>query len=413
MSGPAEASSPDDNGAGSTPRFLVVGLGASAGGIPALSQFFEHVPADSGIAYVVILHLSPEHDSRLAQVLQTVCTLPVTQVLKEVRVEPDHVYVIPPDQHLTMRDGCIEVSPNTSMGERRAPVDIFFRTLAEARGQHAVCVVLSGTGANGSMGMKRIKECGGAAFVQDPREAEWEEMPRNSIATALVDDVLPVAEIPARIIAYKEQLGRIDLPEVPEKRPEEQQQALREVFTQLRLRTGHDFSSYKRPTLLRRIERRVTIRALPDLTAYAAFSQANPDETQALLKDLLISVTNFFRDPETFEYLGGKILPRILKGKKAHDQLRIWVVGCATGEEAYSVAMLCAERMLGLIDAPKLQVFATDIDAPAIAKAREGLYTLNDAADVSAERLRRFFIKEGENYRIRQEIRESILFANH
>jgi two-component system CheB/CheR fusion protein len=181
----------------------------------------------------------------------------------------------------------------------------------------------------------------------------------------------------------------------------------------LRVRTGHDFSSYKRATLLRRIERRISVRNLPDLSAYARFCHDNPDETQALLKDLLISVTNFFRDPKVFSYLEEAIVPRVLKGKKAHDQLRIWVVGCATGEEAYSFAMLCAERILGNIDAPKVQIFATDIDASAIAKAREGLYTLNDAADVSAERLRRFFIKEGDHYRIRREIRETILFANH
>lgn len=413
MSTPENKSAPTAGEGAGAPNFLVVGIGASAGGIQALSKFFEQVPADSGIAYVVILHLSPDHDSRLAQVLQTVCKLPVSQMLSEARIEPDHVYVIPPDQHLTVWDGYIKVAPNTSMEERRAPVDIFFRTLAEARGPFSVCVILSGTGANGSMGMKRIKECGGAAFVQDPREAEWEEMPRNSIATALVDDVLPVAEIPARIIAYKEKLGSIEIAEAPDKRPEEQQQALREVFTQLRLRTGHDFSSYKRPTLLRRIERRITVRNLPDLVAYARFCQSSPDETQALLKDLLISVTNFFRDPKVFDYLEEQILPRLLKGKKTHDQLRIWIVGCATGEEAYSIAILCAERMLGMIDAPKLQIFATDIDAAAIAKAREGLYTLNDAADVSTERLRRFFTQEGENYRIRREIRESILFANH
>lgn len=397
----------------SAPGFIIVGLGASAGGIQALTRFFEQVPANSGMAYVVILHLSPEHDSRLAEVLQAACVIPVNQVLKEVHVEPDHVYVIPPDQHLTMSDGYIEVSPNTSMEERRAPIDIFFRTLAEDRGSCAVCVVLSGTGANGSMGIKRIKECGGAAFVQDPGEAEWDEMPRNSIATSLIDDILPAGEIPARIIAYKERLGTIEIPEKPDKRPEEQQRALQEIFTQLRQRTGHDFSNYKRPTLLRRIARRINVRALPGFAAYAAFCQAHPEETQALLRDLLISVTHFFRDPATFEYLGNEILPRLLKDKKAHDQLRIWVLGCATGEEAYSVAMVCAERMLGTIDEPRLQIFATDIDATAIAKAREGVYTLNDAADVSPERLRRFFTLEGENFRIRQEIRESVLFANH
>ncbi|HEV7929028.1 MAG TPA: CheR family methyltransferase, partial [Nitrosospira sp.] len=397
---------------GATP-LLVVGIGASAGGIQALQEFFENVPADSSIAYVVILHLSPEHESRLASVLQTVCAIPVTQMVEKVHVEPDHVYVIPPDKHLTMSDGYIEVSANISMEERRAPVDIFFRTLAEAKGPRAVCVVLSGTGADGSMGLKRVKERGGAAFVQSPAEAEWDEMPRNALATSLVDSVLPIAEIPRRIAAYKERLGKIEIPLESDQRPEEQQQALREIFTQLRLRTGHDFSSYKRPTLLRRIERRINVRALPNLAAYAALCQTDQGETQALLKDLLISVTNFFRDRAAFEYIDQEIVPRILKGKKTHDTVRIWVVGCATGEEAYSLAMLCCERTLGVIDAPNFQIFATDIDAGAIAKAREGFYSLNDAADVSPERLHRFFTKEGDNFRIKREVRESILFANH
>lgn len=396
-----------------SPSFIVVGLGASAGGIQALQEFFAHVPEHSGIAYVVILHLSPEHDSRLAEVLQTVTPLPVRQVLKKVQVEPDHIYVVPPNQHLEMQDGAILVTPNTQMGERRAPVDIFFRTLADSHGEAAVAVVLSGTGANGSMGLKRIKEHGGAVFVQNPREAEFNEMPRHAIATELVDDVLPVAAIPARIIAYKESRGRVEIPVEPEQRPDDQQQALREVFTQLRLRTGHDFTNYKRPTLLRRVERRINVRNLTSLSAYAAFLQQHPEETQALLKDLLISVTNFFRDQKAFETLEQDILPRIFQGKRSGDQVRIWVPGCATGEEAYSLAMLCAERVLGMIDAPKVQIFATDIDETAIAIARDGFYSSNDAADVSPERLRRFFLKEGEGFRIRREIRETALFAHH
>jgi two-component system, chemotaxis family, CheB/CheR fusion protein len=393
--------------------FLIAGLGASAGGIQALQEFFEHVPADSGVAYVVILHLLPDHDSRLAEVLQMVATIPVSQVREKTRVEPNHVYVVPPNQHLEMQDGYIIVSPNTQIEERRAPVDIFFRTLADSHGEAAVAVILSGTGANGSMGIKRIKERGGVAFVQNPREAEFNEMPRNSIATELVDDILPVAEIPARIIAYKNSLGKIAIPIEDEQRPADQQKALREIFTQLRVRTGHDFTNYKRPTLLRRIERRINVRNLPSLSAYTAFLQQSPDEAQALLKDVLISVTNFFRDKTAFEALEHDILPSIFKGKKNGDQVRIWVAGCATGEEAYSVAMLCAERMQGMIDAPKVQIFATDIDEAAIAAAREGLYTLNDAADVSPERLRRFFTKEGDEYRIRREIRETVLFAIH
>ena len=394
--------------------FLVVGIGASAGGIQALKEFFENVPADSGMAYVVILHLSPDHDSRLAEVLQHSAAIPVTQVKRRVRVEPNHVYVVPPNEHLTMTAaGDIEVSPNLSVEDRRAPVDIFFRTLAESLHARAVAVVLSGTGANGSMGIKRVKERGGAAFVQNPREAEFSEMPRNSIATDLIDRILNVAEIPAHIIGYKENLGTIEIPVEPESRPEEQQQALREIFTQLRLRTGHDFSNYKRATVLRRIERRINVRQLEDLPAYAAFVRENTDEATALLKDLLISVTNFFRDREAFQFLETDVLPKIFHGKRAEDTVRIWVAGCATGEEAYSMAMLCAERTGGVIDAPQVQIFASDIDEQAIVKGREGFYTLNDAADVAPERLRRFFTKENEGYRVRRDLREMVLFANH
>lgn len=394
-------------------EFLIAGLGASAGGIQAFQEFFQQVPSKSGIAYVVILHLSPDHDSRLAQVLQNITKMPVKQVTEKVKVEPDSVYVIPPNQHLTMQDGFIVVSPNTQIEDRRAPVDIFFRTLAEEHGTRAIAVILSGTGANGSMGLKRIKEKGGAAFVQNPREAEFNEMPRNAIATGLVDEVLNVADLPAKIIAYKNSLGKIQISEEAEQRPRDQQQALREIFTEIRVRTGHDFSNYKRPTLLRRIERRINIHGLPDLPAYITYIHQNPEEINALLKDLLISVTNFFRDQKAFETIETEILPLLLKGKKTEDQLRIWVAGCATGEEAYSLAILCAEITSGIIDGPKVQVFATDIDEAAIAQAREGLYSLNDVADVSPERLRRFFLKEGECYRIRREVRETVMFALH
>lgn len=401
-----QANQNDDN-------FLIVGIGASAGGIQALQEFFQHAPVNSGLAFVVILHLSPDHDSQLAQVLQSATKMPVTQVVEKVKIEPNQVYVVPPNQHLTMEDGFVLVSPNITTEDRRAPVDIFFRTLAESHGSRAVCVVLSGSGANGSMGMKRVKENGGAAFVQSPREAEFAEMPRNSIATELVDEVLPVAEIPAKIIAYRDGLDVVRIPVEATDRMEEEQQALREIFTQLRIRTGHDFTNYKRPTLLRRIERRINIRNFTNLPAYTTFLKDNPDEVHALLKDLLISVTNFFRDSKSFDVVENDIIPKILKDKNSAHQVRIWVAGCATGEEAYSLAMLCADKMLGVIDAPKIQIFATDIDENAIATARDGVYTINDAADITPERLRRYFIKEGNDYRIRREIREMILFANH
>jgi two-component system, chemotaxis family, CheB/CheR fusion protein len=392
---------------------IVVGIGASAGGVQALKTFFEHVPPNTGIAYVVILHLSPSYDSKLTEILQASTPMKVVQVVEKTIVAPDRVYVVPPNQHLQMVDNHLTVSANMEIEDRRAPVDIFFRTLAASQKSRAVCVVLSGTGANGSMGLKRVKELGGAAFVQNPREAEFNEMPRNSIATELVDDVLPVAEIPKRIVEYKNKLGSVQIAIEIEKRNGDDQNALREIFTQLRIRTGHDFTNYKRPTLLRRIERRINVRNLRDLPSYTTFVQNNAEEATALLKDLLISVTNFFRDKKAFEAMETQVLRPLIKDKRGDDAVRIWVAGCATGEEAYSFAMLCAEQTLNMPDAPKIQIFATDIDEAAIAQAREGLYTITDAADVSPERLRRFFNKEGDLYRVRREVRETILFATH
>jgi two-component system, chemotaxis family, CheB/CheR fusion protein len=394
-------------------EFLIVGLGASAGGIHALKEFFAQVPADSGMAYVVILHLSPDHESKLAEVLQSTAAIPVTQVQDRVRVEPNHVYVISPNQSLTMNNGHLLLSEMTRFEERRAPVDIFFRTLAESHHSRAVCVILSGTGADGSMGMKRVKEYGGICIVQDPNEAEYSDMPRNSLASGLVDYVLPVAQIPATIIAYKKHLGTIEIPIEPHQHQESDGKALRDIFTQLRVRTGHDFTNYKRSTVLRRIERRVRINELSNLPAYARYLTEQPEEAHALLKDLLISVTNFFRDLLPFEALERSIISKLLENKGPEDQVRVWVAGCATGEEAYSVAILISECLEGLPEPPQVQIFATDIDEWAIAKAREAYYTPNDAADVEPERLRRFFIKEGQGYRVRREVREMVLFAAH
>ncbi len=407
----AQADAANNNGR--EEDFLIVGVGASAGGVQALKEFFKNVSAESNAAYVVILHLSPDHDSQLTEILQTVSKIPVERVAEKVRVVPNHAYVISPNESLSMSDGFIVVSPVQTIEERRAPIDIFFRTLAESHQARAVAVVLSGTGANGSMGIKRVKERGGAAFVQNPREAGFSEMPRNSIATELIDEVLSVGEIPQKIAAYQKNLGKVVIPIEPENRAEQQQSALRDIFKMLRVRTGHDFANYKRPTVLRRIERRINVRNLPDLPSYAAYFKENQEEAHALLKDLLISVTNFFRDKEAFEYLEREILPRILHDKKASDQIRVWVAGCATGEEAYSLAMLLAEQIEHRTDAPTAQIFATDIDEDAIAAARNGFYTLNDAADVSPERLRRFFIPEKKGFQVRRELREMILFASH
>jgi two-component system CheB/CheR fusion protein len=394
-------------------EFLIVGMGASAGGIQAFKQFFERVPADSGMAYVVILHLSPDHDSKLAEVLQSSAAIPVAQVSESIRIEPNHVYVIPPNKSLSMDDGVLALSEIKGYEERRAPVDIFFRTLATEHTTRAVSVILSGTGANGSMGVKRVKEMGGIILVQDPREAEYSDMPRNSIATGLVDYVLPVAEIPAKIIAYKENLKEVSIPIEEPERPETDEQALRDVFTQLRMRTRHDFSNYKRATVLRRIERRINVHELASLPEYARFVREHKEEARALLKDLLISVTNFFRDSAAFGSVEQRIIPQLFEGKGADDYLRVWVAGCATGEEAYSLSMMLLDYAAKVTGAPSVQVFATDIDEQAISRARNGFYTNSDVADVPPERLRRYFTKEADGYHVRRELRETVLFAHH
>lgn len=392
--------------------FLVVGLGASAGGISVLKEFFRHVPATTGNAYVVILHLSPEHESLLSQILQTVATIPVAQVTERVKLEPNHAYVIAPNKSLSVVDGHLTVSDVIGFEARRAPVDIFFRTLAEAKDAHAVCVVLSGTGPNGSMGLKRVKERGGIAIAQDPEEAEFSDMPRNAVATGLIDYVLPVREIPTKIQSYQERLQRLPAPGPSDEHPSDEQ-IVREILAAVRAHTGHDFVQYKRGTILRRMHRRMSVHELPDLNAYREYVGIHPEEASALLRDLLISVTNFFRDPESWAALESTVLPRVLESHRSDNLIRVWVAGCATGEEGYSMAMALSDAVATLSDPPRFQVFATDIDSEAIAVARAGLYTNSDVADVPPERLRRYFVREGEEYRVRRELRDGLLFSVH
>lgn len=389
----------------------VVGLGASAGGLSALQIFFQHTPVDTGLAFVVILHLSPEYESRLAAILQQVTAMPVRQVDQPVRIATNHVYVISPAKHLTMRDGQLSLSDPVQSPGQRVAIDLFFRTLAEAHGRDATAVVLSGAGSDGALGITRVKEEGGLTIVQDPGEAEYDSMPRSAIATGQVDVVLSVAQMPQQILAYYQQAQHIRLPsEITQ--GDADNDALRELFVLLRVRTGHDFVSYKRATVLRRIGRRLQVNGVTDLPAYLQILRERPDEIQALLRDLLISVTNFFRDSETFAALDA-LLPQLFAAKQPEDQIRAWVAGCASGEEAYSVAILLREHAARLDRPPAIQVFATDIDEEAIAAAREGLYPDNIVADVSPERLQRFFTEDQGRYRIKKEIRDSVLFAPH
>jgi two-component system CheB/CheR fusion protein len=395
-----------------------VGIGASAGGLQALSTFFEHMPSGSGMAFVVILHLSPKHESHVDHVLQGVTGMPVIQVTQSTAVKPDHIYVISPNKDLQMSDGYLTLADPQRNRGRHTAIDLFFRTLAHAHKSHAVGIVLSGTGSDGTIGLKSVKEQGGIAIAQLPQDAQYDGMPRNAIGTGVVDFVLPVHEIPQRVIqlwhnSQRIQLPTIDEPIVAPDRVRAADEALREILLLLRSRTGHDFLQYKRATVLRRIERRLQVNQLRDLPTYRTFLRDHAEETALLMRDLLISVTNFFRDHEAFDALERNVIPSLFEGKAAEDQVRVWVAGCATGEEAYSITMLLMERAHEMVAPPTIQVFATDIDDEAIGFGRIGLYPEAIVADVSPTRLRRFFTKEAGGYRVQKSVREAVMFAPH
>ncbi|HTE17093.1 MAG TPA: CheR family methyltransferase, partial [Armatimonadota bacterium] len=393
----------------------------SAGGIHALQEFFRNLPAETGMAFVVIPHLAPDVESSFAEILAGVAAIPVRQVHETVRIEPDHAYVVAPNQRLTLADGCLAAEEMESSQERLIPIDAFFRRLASEYRRQAACVVLSGTGSDGTQGLKRIKEMGGLTLVQAPEEAEYDGMPRSALITRMVDCVLPVAEMPARLQTYQRTAQRIQLPasdgdgvqSAPVETVDDAAWAVRDVLALIRSRTGQDFSQYKRPTILRRIARRMQVNGFETIPEYLDFTRGQPAEVQALQRDLLISVTDFFRDPAAWESVEAHVIPKLFEGKKKGEQVRVWVAGCATGEEAYSVAILLTEYAERLDHAPSLQVFATDLDEEALRFARDGLYEETIAADMSPERLRRFFTREHNRYRVRKDLREKVLFAWH
>ncbi len=398
---------PDSVDTATATPLSIVGIGASAGGLKALQQFVAAIPQDSGIAYVVILHLAPERESRMGLLLQDRAKIPVTQVNGPTALDADHIYVIPPGQDLVMRGRNLELQDR---GERadHAPVDLFFRTLADACGANAVGIILSGTGVDGTAGIRYIREAGGTTIAQSPDEAEYDGMPGSAIASGSIDLVLPAAQMPAHLIRFREHSPHLgDGAATPDT-----EASLAQVFATLRSRTGHDFTLYKRSTVLRRLERRLRFNSVATLPEYHALLHESSTESQALLRDLLITVSSFFRDPDAFEALA-KQLPGVFAGKGATDAVRAWVVGCATGEEVYSIAMVLVEYAATLADPPRLQLFATDIDESAYAWARAGLYSDSAVASMTPRRLQRFFTKEAGGYRINKSVRELVLFAGH
>jgi two-component system, chemotaxis family, CheB/CheR fusion protein len=387
---------------------IIVTIGASAGGVTALQRFFEALPEHTGAAFVVVVHLDPDHRSGLPQIIGGRTRMPVTQVNRTEKLEADHVYVIPPDRRVQLIDH--EISPTEFEEPRgkRAPIDGFLRSATEHAGD-GFAIILSGGGSDGAIGVRAVKEAGGIILVQDPEEAEYSSMPRSAIASGVADFILPVRDLVARLVELIRTKGAVKQPE----EPEVDEELLRRLLAHLRVRTGHDFSKYKRSTVLRRLGRRMQVTRTDNLSEYYEVLRDSTDEAQALLADLLISVTTFFRDHDAFEALRAQVLPDLFEGKELDTKVRIWVPGCATGEEAYSIAMLLQEEASKHELRPPIQVFGSDLDVRALAMAREGRYPASIDADVSEERLRRFFIRESDGYRVRQEVRDTILFAVH
>ncbi|PQJ26958.1 hypothetical protein BSZ35_18740 [Salinibacter sp. 10B] len=410
-----ETPRPADTAAADRPErdpMPIVGIGASAGGIDALQRFFRELPAETGMAFVVILHLAPDRESNLAGILQSCTDLPVEQAADGTEVQTDHVYVIAPGHRLTLREGVLRVSAVEGAHDV-ATIDRFFRSLAEDQGRNAVGVVLSGSGSDGTLGLRAINEKGGVAFAQVPEDAEYDDMPQSAIATGLVDLTASAGTLAEMLVQYRDHAGAIQVPERVDTLGDDGQSALQKILARLFSMTGHDFSNYDRAMVLRRVGRRLQLTAAQSLDEYRRRLQNDEEETRALYKDLLVSITNFFRDPEAFAALEEQVIPKLFEGKGPDDQVRVWVPGCATGEEAYSMAMLLVEYADTLDAPPELQVFATDVDQDALDTARERHYPEAIAADVTEDRLRRFFEGEGTYYRVDNRLREIILFSPH
>jgi two-component system, chemotaxis family, CheB/CheR fusion protein len=390
--------------------FHVVGIGASAGGLEAFEHFFTHIPADSGMAFVLIPHLAPEHKSIMAELLQRYTKMDIFQVEDGMRLNPNCVYIIPPNKDMAMLNGTLQLLEPVVRRGLRHPIDFFFRSLAEDQGERAVCIVLSGTGTEGALGLRAIKEKGGLVLVQDPKSARYDGMPVSAIATGLVDHILPPDKMPEQLLRYIAHPNARPLKPAA-KAESESPEPLQKIIALIRSHTKHDFSLYKQNTILRRIEKRMAILQVGSMVDYVTYLASNPKEIELLFSELLIRVTNFFRDPEAFEIIKEKALPLLFKDRSPEQPVRIWVPACSTGEEAYSLAIIVQEHIGTLKQKYNVQIFATDIDKEAVDMARTGLYPDSITVDVSPGRLDRFFTRKASAYKIKEEIRQMIVFA--
>ncbi len=403
--------------AGRGNTFFVVGIGASAGGLEAVTELLGAVPADTGMAFILVQHLDPSHKSLLSEILAKKTAIPLSEARAGEVVRPGHVYVIPSDAILSVRDGHIDLARRRSTGERPSPVDILFTSLAAMYSDHAIGVVLSGGDSDGSLGVRQIKHAGGLTFAQQPASARFPNMPRHAIETGCVDFVLRPHDIADEIGRLRRGVPRAasvlqsGSKIAPDVRIELEGRRLVHIFERLRSANGVDFTHYKRTTIARRLERRMMLRGIESVEEYQALLDSDPEEMAALHQDFLIRVTEFFRDRDSFDALGRYVFPAICEGRPTKEAVRIWVPGCATGEEAYSVAIALLEYLGDRLPAFRIQIFGTDVSEAALQKARAGVYPANVLHDVSAERLERFFVEDNGQYRIAKEVRDLCLFA--
>ena len=400
-----------DSNKSPTEDFPIVGIGASAGGLAAFEAFFSAISDDKepGMAFVLVQHLDPNHKSILTDLIGRYTWMPVYEVKDGMVVQPNCVYVIPPNYDLVLEYGTLQLQKPAEPHGHRLPIDLFFRSLAQSKQELAIGIILSGTGSDGTLGARAIKTEGGMVMVQNPESSEYDGMPRSAIAAGLTDYILPPAEMPVSLIDYVTQaFGK--KPKL-ETRAEE---AMKKIFNLLRSQTGHDFSHYKQNTITRRTERRMAIKNFESVGEYVRYLEQKPAEVDALFHDLLIGVTNFFRNPAAFETLRKKVIPDLFTGNHPDSAIRVWVPGCSTGEEAYSIGILLKEQMEMMNQIFQVQIFATDIDSQAIERARSGVYPPIISVDISPERLERFFIPGSDgNYRIQKSIRDMIVFSEH
>ncbi len=390
-------------------QFPIVGIGASAGGLEALEQFFDNMPDDSGMAFVIIQHLDPEHKGMMPELLQRNTEMHVVTVTDRLKIKPNCVYVIPPNKSMSILNGALHLFAPIEKHGLRLPVDYFFRSLADDLQQDSIGIILWGMGSDGSLGLKAIKEKAGIVLVQQPESAKFDSMPRNAIGAVIVDFIAPADELPAKLLGIDKAILRENI----ESKLEKYSSSLEKIIILLRAQTGNDFSQYKKNTLYRRIERRMGVHLISKIALYVSYLQENPAEIEILFKELLIGVTNFFRDSDVWKQLQNKVFPDIFKTMQQGQVLRAWVPGCSTGEEAYSLAIIFKEALEKVKPNKNLtlQIFATDLDSGAIEQARKGIYPANIVSDVSANRLSRFFVKNDDQYRVNAEIREMVVFA--